>query len=124
MDHTILPVLPQPAQISYPQQTKILNQLIAQAALTGNARARISQNATALIQRIRTEAKPSLIDSFLVEYGLSNAEGVALIRLAEALLRVPDAAQSTRLLHFVWSISLFPFLSLQNLGLGKAFAFP
>ena len=29
MDHTILPVLPQPAQISYPQQTKILNQLIA-----------------------------------------------------------------------------------------------
>ena len=92
MDHTILPVLPQPAQISYPQQTKILNQLIAQAALTGDARARISQNATALIQRIRTEAKPSLIDSFLAEYGLSNAKGVALMRLAEALLRVPDAA--------------------------------
>ena len=92
MDHTILPVLPQPAQISYPQQTKILNQLIAQAALTGDARARISQNAAELIQRIRTEAQPSLIDSFLAEYGLSNAEGVALMRLAEALLRVPDAA--------------------------------
>ena len=92
MDHTIFPVLPQPAQISYPQQTKILNQLIAQAALTGDARARISQNSTARIQRILTEAKPSLIDSFLAEYGLSNAKGVALMRLAEALLRVPDAA--------------------------------
>ena len=45
-----------------------------------------------MVQRIRAEGKPGLIESFLAEYGLSSAEGIALMRLAEALLRVPDAA--------------------------------
>lgn len=35
--------------------------------------------------------KQPLLDAFLQEYGLSNQEGIALMCLAEALLRVPDA---------------------------------
>src|SRR6185503_20199616 len=38
------------------------------------------------------------VDSFLHEYGLSSREGVLLLCLAEALLRVPDAATADRLI--------------------------
>ncbi len=38
------------------------------------------------------------LDAFLLEFGLSNAEGVALMCLAEALLRVPDALTADRLI--------------------------
>ena len=92
MDHASLPILPQRAQINYSQQVEIIAHLIKRASLTQAARAQISRNATNMVQRIRAEAKPGLIESFLAEYGLSSAEGIALMRLAEAFLRVPDAA--------------------------------
>ena len=38
------------------------------------------------------------VDSFLAEYGLSSEEGVLLLCLAEALLRIPDAATADRLI--------------------------
>jgi RHH-type proline utilization regulon transcriptional repressor/proline dehydrogenase/delta 1-pyrroline-5-carboxylate dehydrogenase len=38
------------------------------------------------------------VDSFLHEYGLSSREGVLLLCLAEALLRVPDSATADRLI--------------------------
>ena len=44
-----------------------------------------------LVRRIRASAKPGLMEVFLAEYGLSTDEGIALMCLAEALLRVPDA---------------------------------
>jgi len=43
------------------------------------------------IENIRSNNNPSLMEAFLVEYGLSTDEGIALMCLAEALLRVPDA---------------------------------
>ncbi|MEL7471477.1 MAG: proline dehydrogenase family protein, partial [Pseudomonadota bacterium] len=46
--------------------------------------------AIALIRHLREDASPGLMEIFLAEYGLSTAEGVALMCLAEALLRVPD----------------------------------
>ncbi len=39
------------------------------------------------------------VEAFLGEYGLSNREGVILMCLAEALLRIPDAATANRLIH-------------------------
>lgn len=47
--------------------------------------------ATKLVENIRTDGRPGLMEVFLAEYGLSTDEGVALMCLAEALLRVPDA---------------------------------
>jgi len=44
-----------------------------------------------LVNAIRNDSKPGLMEVFLAEYGLSTDEGVALMCLAEALLRVPDA---------------------------------
>ncbi|MEQ8693156.1 MAG: proline dehydrogenase family protein, partial [Pseudomonadales bacterium] len=58
--------------------------------LTPTERATIAADAAALVQRVRDETDPSLMESFLQEYGLSTTEGVGLMCLAEALLRVPD----------------------------------
>ncbi len=43
-----------------------------------------------LITEIRSTSRPGLLESLLVEYGLGSGEGIALLRVAEALLRVPD----------------------------------
>ncbi len=48
-------------------------------------------HAAKLVAAIRADDRPGLMDVFLAEYGLSTREGVALMCLAEALLRVPDA---------------------------------
>ncbi|MEM1164459.1 MAG: bifunctional proline dehydrogenase/L-glutamate gamma-semialdehyde dehydrogenase, partial [Pseudomonadota bacterium] len=61
------------------------------AGLDTAARARISAAAATLVQAVRDHSDPGLMEEFLGEYGLSSQEGVALMCLAEALLRVPDA---------------------------------
>ena len=56
----------------------------------GQAR-RIKDNAASLIERIRAyKTKPGQLESFLREYSLNTDEGIALMCLAEALLRIPD----------------------------------
>ena len=61
------------------------------AALTDTDRSAICGDAAALVTQIRDAADPGLMEVFLAEYGLSTDEGIALMCLAEALLRVPDA---------------------------------
>ena len=65
MDHASLSILPQRAQINYSQQAEIIAHLIERASLTPATRAQISRNATNMVQRIRAEGKPGLIESFL-----------------------------------------------------------
>lgn len=64
--------------------------LRAQAGLDAQARAAIAERGAGLVRDIRASAKPGMMEVFLAEYGLSTDEGVALMCLAEALLRVPD----------------------------------
>ena len=61
------------------------------AALTNDDRTRIAAKGADLVRQIRGSAEPGLMEVFLAEYGLSTDEGIALMCLAEALLRVPDA---------------------------------
>ena len=65
--------------------------LIDTAALDDAARKRITAAGAALVGRIRSSARPGLMEVFLAEYGLSTDEGIALMCLAEALLRGPDS---------------------------------
>ncbi|WP_435659814.1 bifunctional proline dehydrogenase/L-glutamate gamma-semialdehyde dehydrogenase PutA [Leisingera caerulea] len=76
---------------TYADQTAMRDQLVAQAALSKADRARICSSAAALVRDIRGHSAPGLMEVFLAEYGLSTEEGIALMCLAEALLRVPDA---------------------------------
>ncbi|ARG97355.1 bifunctional proline dehydrogenase/L-glutamate gamma-semialdehyde dehydrogenase PutA [Legionella micdadei] len=69
----------------------IVTELIKQAELDNEQLIAIRNKATALVEQVRSERKKSTgIDSFLTEYSLSSDEGIALMCLAEALLRVPD----------------------------------
>ncbi|MDZ7574705.1 MAG: bifunctional proline dehydrogenase/L-glutamate gamma-semialdehyde dehydrogenase PutA [Pseudotabrizicola sp.] len=72
-------------------EAALVQSLIAEAALPAEARVAISAQGADLVSRIRKSAKPGLMEVFLAEYGLSTDEGIALMCLAEALLRVPDA---------------------------------
>ncbi|MCB6179680.1 bifunctional proline dehydrogenase/L-glutamate gamma-semialdehyde dehydrogenase PutA [Rhodobacter sp. Har01] len=72
-------------------ETALVHRLIAEARLDPATRARITGQAADLVARIRAGAKPGMMEVFLAEYGLSTDEGIALMCLAEALLRVPDA---------------------------------
>ena len=73
-------------------EAALIEALIAQAGLSEPARAQITARAAELVRKIRMSANPSLMEHFLSQYGLSTREGVALMCLAEAMLRVPDAA--------------------------------
>ncbi len=67
-----------------------VHRLAATANLTPAERTTITAQAADLVEKIRAEAKPGIMVRFLGEYGLSTKEGVALMCLAEAMLRVPD----------------------------------
>ncbi|EFL89368.1 bifunctional proline dehydrogenase/L-glutamate gamma-semialdehyde dehydrogenase PutA [Ahrensia sp. R2A130] len=67
-----------------------LRRLLDHADIQHDLRARIAERAVGLVKAIRTDSEPGMMELFLAEYGLSSDEGVALMCLAEALLRVPD----------------------------------
>jgi proline dehydrogenase len=72
-------------------ESQVVEDLIAEAGLQEQERSDISAMAADLVSRVRASSNPSMMENFLAEYGLTTKEGVALMCLAEALLRVPDA---------------------------------
>jgi len=63
------------------------------------AREKILGTAAQLVRAVRKRtAKEGGIDAFLQQYDLSSEEGVLLMCIAEALLRIPDAATADRLI--------------------------
>ena len=75
----------------YQDEDVAVQALIEAANLSSADRARISEHAARLVTDIRNSSDPGLMEVFLAEYGLSTDEGISLMCLAEALLRVPDA---------------------------------
>jgi len=59
--------------------------------------ARLARDLTAALRAKRHHA--SGVDTLMQEFSLSTPEGVALLCLAEALLRIPDAANADRLIR-------------------------
>ena len=83
-----------------PPDEAIAAQLLSDAPRERAAEARIDQRATRLVAAIREQSGGlGGIEDFLREYSLSTKEGLALMVLAEALLRVPDAATADRLIE-------------------------
>jgi RHH-type transcriptional regulator, proline utilization regulon repressor / proline dehydrogenase / delta 1-pyrroline-5-carboxylate dehydrogenase len=80
-------------------EATLVRSLIAEAGLDTGTRAAITAAGADYVARIRASAKPGLMEVFLAEYGLSTDEGIALMCLAEALLRVPDAETMDRLIE-------------------------
>ncbi|MCA8880616.1 MAG: bifunctional proline dehydrogenase/L-glutamate gamma-semialdehyde dehydrogenase PutA [Rhodobacteraceae bacterium] len=80
-------------------EATVLHDLAGRIGLSPEARAKITATGADFVERVRRETSPSMMESFLAEYGLSTAEGVGLMCLAEALLRVPDAETIDELIH-------------------------
>src|SRR5687768_16515155 len=81
-------------------ETTVVTALLAHADLGAATRARVSESARRLVEEMRRRLRTSGgLDAFLHEYGLSTQEGVVLMCLAEALLRIPDAKTANRLIH-------------------------
>ncbi|MGH7090826.1 MAG: bifunctional proline dehydrogenase/L-glutamate gamma-semialdehyde dehydrogenase, partial [Stellaceae bacterium] len=81
-------------------ETEAVTRILAAAEIAPTTRRRIE----AAARRLVTEARKRRhggggIDMFLSEYRLSSQEGIALLCLAEALLRVPDPATVDRLIR-------------------------
>ncbi len=75
----------------FQDEAAVVRGRLGQTGLDAAARRRIGEAAAALVEHLRADPSPDLMESFLAEYGLSTDEGVALMCLAEAYLRVPDA---------------------------------
>ncbi len=81
-------------------ETQIVTQLVKEARLPGSDQQRIAERAHALVSEVRRQrVKGSGIDAFMHEYQLSSQEGVVLMCLAEALLRIPDAETRDKLIE-------------------------
>ena len=87
-----------------PPDEAIAATLLAAVRRPDAAEARIDARATRLVQAIRSRAGGLTgglggVEDFLHAYALSTKEGLALMVLAEALLRVPDAGTADRLIE-------------------------
>jgi len=73
-------------------ETEIIEDLLPRAQPDAATRQRIDRRAQALVTMVRAKGNKSIgIEAFLQEFSLSSREGVVLMCLAEALLRIPDA---------------------------------
>ena len=72
-------------------QADVISGLTERYPFSEADRATFADKGASLVSRIRSDTRPGVMEAFLAEYGLSTREGVALMCLAEALLRVPDA---------------------------------
>ncbi len=77
----------------YAPEKSVIEKLLRDNSLSPAELKGIETQAVAIVNSFRAQPeKQTILDAFLQEYGLSNKEGVALMCLAEALLRVPDKA--------------------------------
>ncbi|MBJ7443358.1 MAG: trifunctional transcriptional regulator/proline dehydrogenase/L-glutamate gamma-semialdehyde dehydrogenase [Sphingobium sp.] len=80
-------------------EAEALAPLIEAATLPDATRAAARDTARTLVTALRANHKGSGVEGLVQEYALSSQEGVALMCLAEALLRIPDAATRDALIR-------------------------
>lgn len=77
----------------------VVRALVRAARLDDEASAKVVATAAQLVEAVRNApAAKSGLDAFLRQYDLSSQEGVILMCLAEALLRIPDDETADRLI--------------------------
>jgi RHH-type proline utilization regulon transcriptional repressor/proline dehydrogenase/delta 1-pyrroline-5-carboxylate dehydrogenase len=73
--------------------------LVAEATLPEPVRAAARETARRLVGKLRGKRRGAGVEALIREYALSSQEGVALMCLAEALLRIPDNATRDALIR-------------------------
>jgi RHH-type transcriptional regulator, proline utilization regulon repressor / proline dehydrogenase / delta 1-pyrroline-5-carboxylate dehydrogenase len=81
-------------------EAAVLEPLFAEADLGSDVLATTQQLAATLARSVRAaRSRAGGVDALMLEFSLDSREGVALMCLAEALLRIPDAATRDRLIR-------------------------
>ncbi len=99
MEQSLETLRNQVRQATHADEPACMAELAAACALSPERRAAVLQGAIDLVSRCRAQRdEAGTLDAFLQEFGLSNKEGIALMCLAESLLRVPDEDTADRLI--------------------------
>jgi len=81
-------------------ESAAVNALAAEARLSPDQLATTQRLATTLAEGVRkSRTTAGGVDALMLEFSLESREGIALMCLAEALLRIPDAATRDRLIR-------------------------
>jgi RHH-type proline utilization regulon transcriptional repressor/proline dehydrogenase/delta 1-pyrroline-5-carboxylate dehydrogenase len=81
-------------------ETAHVRELLALAALPEAERSAAQATAADLVRRVRARARDQgAIEAFMRQYDLGSEEGVLLMCVAEALLRIPDQATADALIR-------------------------
>ncbi len=100
------------SQAHLTDENRLIQELIQQTALNQSTLSDIETQAKQLISGVRKiRTHRGGLDAFMVQYDLSNEEGVTLMCLAEALLRIPDSETADKLIedkicHANWNAHL------------------
>ncbi|MCB1377240.1 MAG: bifunctional proline dehydrogenase/L-glutamate gamma-semialdehyde dehydrogenase PutA, partial [Alphaproteobacteria bacterium] len=96
---TTLPARSAIAAKLFADETAIVRALATEAALSPEDQRRVAELARQLVAAVRAgRRQQGGIDAFMQEYSLSSEEGVVLMCLAEALLRIPDGETADKLI--------------------------
>ncbi len=82
-----------------PADRALVAEMLERNRYTDGFKGRVRDRADAYVAAIRGAPKGAGLEDFMQEYSLSTKEGLALMVLAEALLRVPDPATQDRLIE-------------------------
>ena len=81
-------------------ESEVVAARLAEAMLPAKESEAVEAQAAALVARVRERsANQSAVESFMHQYDLSSEEGVLLMCVAEALLRIPDKATADKLIR-------------------------
>ena len=85
--------------LKYQDEAEACRALLARAPLSAEERRTVERDAAAMVRAARKSAeRQGVVESFLQQFSLGTREGLALMCLAEALLRTPDAETRDRLI--------------------------
>lgn len=83
-----------------------LSELLPLAKPTDSEREAVATQTRQLVEHVRNDGKAvKMVDSLLLEYSLDTQEGILLMSLAEALIRVPDNYTADALIHDKMSVA-------------------
>ena len=86
------------ARLHRAPEPEVLKPLLKDAALTRESRRRVENRALGMLADLRSAQSSGWVNQFLQEYRLNTSEGIALLSLAEAFLRVPDPETADQLI--------------------------
>lgn len=104
------------SKASYKDEYSLVKQLLAELEQGAYDREAVASRAKELVKHARLSKDHHGLETFFQEYGLNSHEGMAIMRLSEALIRIPDSDIANELVHD----ALYGTSFKQHIGLSKS----